>query len=474
MTKTLSGLKIRVLRKQRALTQAELARRAGISASYLNLIEANRRPVTAAVLERLAAGLNTGRETLDGQAEKRRVDDLNEIAVDPAIGAAALPPHGAEELVGRLPDWAGLLLRLYSVYRDRNEAVLALADRLNRDPFLADSVHRMLTSVTAIRAAAEILTDEERLDLPSRRRFLDIIASDSARLSDTAQALVDFFGSAHQRVRSATPMESVDAFIAETDNFFPDLEALAAGLGHGDGPPGGGAGFRDPSSRFALVKETVHGTAGDPIARIVQNHPALGSETARTLAAAALESYVAGAILMPYDAFLLAARESRYDIDALMRRFGVSYEQAAHRLATLRRPGAEGVRFAYMRSDPSGYVTKRLPLAALPLPRYGTACPLWAVYAAFQSPGVTVRHYGQLPSGESFLFFARAVDKSTPAIGRPRNLQSIMLVCQAAEADATVYGDGIDRNSATLAVGTVCRLCPRQDCSHRQEAPLIG
>lgn len=473
MTRTLSGLKIRALRKKRGLTQAELARRAGISASYLNLIEANRRPATAALIERLAEGLQTECATLDGQAEKRHVDDLNEVAADPAIGATAMPPDGAEELVGRLPDWADLLLRLYRIYRDRDEAVTALADRLNRDPFLADSVHRMLTNVTAIRSAAEILSDEERLDQPSRRRFLDIIASDSARLSDTAQALVDFFGSAHMRVRSATPMESVDAFIAETDNFFPDLETLAVSLDSVE-PDDRRPGHYDPSSRFTLVRNTVRDAARPQIERIVALHPALGSETAHALAIAALESYVAGAVLMPYDDFLQAARETRYDIDALMRRFGVSYEQAAHRLATLRRPGAEGVRFAYMRSDPSGYVTKRLPLAPLPLPRYGTACPLWAIYGAFQSPGVTVRHFGALPSGESFLFFARAVDKSTATIGMPRNLQSIMLVCQSSEADATIYADGIDRAAATLAVGTVCRLCSRRDCRHRQEAPLIA
>ena len=174
---------------------------------------------------------------------------------------------------------------------------------------------------------------------------------------------------------------------------------------------------------------------------------------------------------MPYEPFLEAAERSRYDVDALSRRFGVSYEQAAHRLATLRRPGAEGVRFAFMRSDASGFVTKRLPLAGLPLPRYGNACPLWPIYGAFQAPGVTARSFGEMPSGERFLFFARAIEKR-PAMRRlpaPPDVGDARL--RGRGRRRVVYGDGIERAAAMVPVGTLCRVCPRSDCGHRQEAP---
>ncbi|HKJ62856.1 MAG TPA: short-chain fatty acyl-CoA regulator family protein, partial [Hyphomicrobiales bacterium] len=180
------------------------------------------------------------------------------------------------------------------------------------------------------------------------------------------------------------------------------------------------------------------------------------------------------AILMPYEAFLQAAEQHRYDMDMLLRKFGVSYEQAAHRVATLRRAGAEGVRFAFMRSDPSGYVTKRLPLPRLPLPRYGTACPLWPVYGAFQTGGATLRSFGELPGGDQFLFFARAVEKTPSSANYPRHILSVMLACAASEADRVVYGDGIEQVRAKVPIGTVCRLCPRSKCAHRQEEPLIA
>ena len=48
------GAKLRALRRRERLTQVELAEKLGISPSYLNLIENNRRPLTAPVLIRLA------------------------------------------------------------------------------------------------------------------------------------------------------------------------------------------------------------------------------------------------------------------------------------------------------------------------------------------------------------------------------------------------------------------------------------
>ncbi|WEX10646.1 helix-turn-helix domain-containing protein [Chelativorans sp. AA-79] len=481
MARNLTGLKIRALRRKAGLTQSALAARVGISASYLNLIEANKRAAAGAVLVRLGNELGITPSELDGLAERRLIESLEEIAIDPGIGGEAPRPHAAEDLVARNPEWAEFILGLYRAFHDQSQAVQALADRLNRDPFVGESVHRMLTSATAISSAAEILGESDDLTAADRERFLAIIEADGTRLSQAARSLLDFFDSSSMRVRSATSMEHVDAFIFHSDNYFPELEAIAdrqGGAGGGERPPREMAEHpsdaAQESIRFEAARTLARNLASDEIDAIVGVHPALPTEEARDLARSALISYVAGAILMPYDRFLAAAEECRYDIDLLARRFWVSYEQAAHRVATLRRPGAAGVRFAYMRSDVSGYVTKRLPLANLPLPRYGTACPMWPIYGAFQAPGTTMRSFGALPSGDNFLFFARAVEKQPARVDRPRKLLSIMLACPAADASRVLYGDGIDASRATMPVGTVCRLCPREACGHRQEEPLIA
>lgn len=53
------GNAIRLCRAQRNLTQAELARRAKISESYLSLLEQGRRDPTFSTLTRIAKGLET-------------------------------------------------------------------------------------------------------------------------------------------------------------------------------------------------------------------------------------------------------------------------------------------------------------------------------------------------------------------------------------------------------------------------------
>ena len=47
-----------------------------------------------------------------------------------------------------------------------------------------------------------------------------------------------------------------------------------------------------------------------------------------------LLNYTAGALLMPYEAFVASARSLRHDMEALAARFGVSFEQACNRLST--------------------------------------------------------------------------------------------------------------------------------------------
>ena len=48
------GSKVRRLRQAHGLTQVDMAKRLGISPSYLNLIEHNQRPLTRSLLMKLA------------------------------------------------------------------------------------------------------------------------------------------------------------------------------------------------------------------------------------------------------------------------------------------------------------------------------------------------------------------------------------------------------------------------------------
>src|SRR5258706_7012549 len=76
------GAKIRSLRRGERLTQAELAGRLGISASYLNLIEHNQRPLTAPLLLKLANLFRIELSAFSADDESRLLADLHEVFAD--------------------------------------------------------------------------------------------------------------------------------------------------------------------------------------------------------------------------------------------------------------------------------------------------------------------------------------------------------------------------------------------------------
>jgi predicted transcriptional regulator len=202
----------------------------------------------------------------------------------------------------------------------------------------------------------------------------------------------------------------------------------------------------------------------------------LTSEAARTRGRRALANYGAGALLFPYHRFLEAAEDQRYDIERLGRQFDGSVEQIAHRLVTLRRPGAEGVPFAFLRADPAGNISKPFSIPGLRMPRFGGACPLWIIYNAFATPNRTVAQLATMPQGERYLFVAHCMQKQAAAFGSQATTYSIMLGCDASYGDRMVYGDGFvsGRDSLATPVGTNCRSCGRQNCRQRAHPSIIA
>lgn len=520
MPRSLTGARIRERRRASGMTQASLAATLGISASYLNLIELNKRNIGGALLKRIAIALGMSLDELDGAAGRRLLGDLHALAADARLADLQLDTEGIDDLAGRHPGWARALIVLQRAVLDRDRAVAALSDRLRHDPYLGEMVHSVRSRVAAIRSSSEILDSVDDLATAQRERFVSIISAESARLSDLTQGLATFFDPARTTMRSITPAEEVDDFFFDHDNYFPALEDAAARLRAeasitgecheaalseyllrtareagvrpsatapgltADAAAGDAAAsitlrvddaMPRASLRFRLARAAVEACEGGAAISAEIDAARMTSDATRALARRSLVSYMAAAVVMPYEPFLDAAQRLRYDVERLARCFGASYEQACHRLVTLRRPGAEGIALGLMRIDPAGFVTRRIPLPNLLLPRHGNACPLWAIYGALQSPGAIVRQLATFPTGDRYLFVARAIDKPRPAFALPRRLVSVMLACDALHADRTVYGDDLDLTPSAPAVpvGPNCRLCVRRDCAYREEEPII-
>lgn len=504
------GLRISTRRKALGTSQAALARQVGVSPSYLNLIEANKRQVAGSLLQRIAAALDMDIGELTGDTEHRLIHELIEAFADPLLAGSAMGLEQARELVATSPDMAQLIARLYRGYAAAMSNADAHADRLRADPLLSQLLHQVLSGITAVRSAAEILATVRDLSTEEQRRFLTSINRETLSLSAVARNLIGQFDQTSTASHFASARREVDDFIFAAQNHFPALEDAAALLrsrldavgpfgeatlaqvlleGHGvkvvlASPwPGQSFGY-DAAARtlwfrsaapqstrqFQMARLLAELTGSDMLEAEV-GAPTLSSEVARRGAKRYFGSYLAGAILFPYETFLADAKALRYDVEALSERYNASFEQVAHRMVTLRRDGTAGIPFGFLRADPAGRLTKRFPLPGLLLPNSGHACPLWAIYGAFRAPGQVVRQVARFSDASRFLFVAKAVSRRTTGFADQAPPHSVLLVTDILHADGTVYADGLnlDDHRADVPVGPGCRLCTRIDCASRQE-----
>ncbi len=516
------GIRISARRRAIGLGQAELARRAGISPSYLNLIENNKRDVGGALLLRIAAQLQLEIGELTGEAEHRLIADLEEAFADPVLASVQLGPAAARDLVAQQPAVASAIARLHRGYQDALASADDYANRLRSDPLFSQLLYRILSGITAMRSGAEILEEHADLDEVERRRFRATITREARQLSDEIRNLIGQFDREAEGRRALTPIRELDDLIFERDNYFPALEDAASALRaeiEQHGPFGEAALVLALAERFSVTVTRSAAREVDALGFPGQYHfhadsrvmwfqtsaiaatrqfqltrlygelaaagtiehematPLLSSETSRRLAFRALGSYLAGAVIFPYDRFLTDAERERYDIESLRQLYTASFEQIAHRLVTLRRPGAEGVPFGFLRSDPAGRLTKHFPLPGLLLPNSGHACPLWAIYGAFRTPDALVRQVVRFTDGSRYLFLAKAGTRRAASHREPTVPTAVMLACNVLHADRTVYALGLDLSdeAADVPVGPACRLCTRRDCPVRQEeAPAPG
>ena len=441
MTTPLIGRTVRRLRGEQGLTQQALAARLGVSASYLNLIEHEQRPVTASLLIKLAQTLQVDLAALSGNQERQLEAGLREVFADPVLDQH-VDAKDVAALAAGSPAAVRAILALYRSWRVARE-------------------------------------DSSGIALPTGRRLL--LPNEEAR---------DAF---HERANHFPDLElaaeTVGAGLPEppADRDAAVVERLRRvhGLHVHTGPLEGALRRYDPvahvlvlseqlpreSQSFHLAFQLVLLEARDALeAQLAAVAPS--STEAGALIRLGLLNYTAAAVLMPYERMRRAAMELRHDVEALAARFGVSFEQVCHRLSSLQRPGARGVPFFFLRVDPAGNVSKRFSAAGFPFARFGGSCPRWVVHGAFAQPGRIHVQVAALPDGATFLCFARCVVGRAARWGEPPPTHVIAMGCDILHAPSLVYADGIDIARATVGIGLSCRLCDRQGCRSRAFPPL--
>ncbi len=434
------GPRLKRVRRELRLTQADMAADLEISPSYVALMERNQRPVTAEMLIKLATTYRIDIADLaEGEVEKT-ASQLQVILRAPFFTDIDLPRIDIDDVAASYPGFAEALLRLHGAH-EQLQATFAEQRENSADEAL-DPV-----------AEARAFLAEQRNCFPA----LDDSASVLGEKLRGSTALAEHIEREHGlSVRFAAPEEMRDAL--RFHDFHRRRVLVNASLG-------------EAGRRFQLALQIAALKQREAIAAILQSS-GIASDNGRTLAAQALRSYWAAALIMPYAAFLQAARRLRFDVEALAAEFDVSFEQAAHRLTTLQKTDASGVPFFFIRLDAAGNVSKRLDGAGFPFARYGGACPLWNVHACFARPGELMLQRIELPEGGRFVSIARTVESRPHRYGQPRPVRAIALACAEENLDQLVYADTL-RALPPEPVGVTCRLCHRPRC-HARAAPPIG
>ncbi|WP_299838753.1 short-chain fatty acyl-CoA regulator family protein [uncultured Jannaschia sp.] len=412
---TPTGHRIRERRLALGLKQREIAATAGISPSYLNLIEHNRRAIGGALLSRLAAALRTDRAALAEEGDAELVDALQTLAGLRGTEARALDQAG--DLARRHPGWARLLLSEAEANAAQSRRIDALTDRLTHDPTLAEAVHELMSSVAAVRSMASILAQTPEIDPNWLARFHVNLDEDSRRLAERADMVRGLFDARPALAETdLLPAETVARFLDAHGHRFDRLEDAGA-----DAIPDLVAGIADPVAR-EMAAEVLAGDAAD---------------------AARLPQSVVMAAKTPADLFEAA----KGDVALVLRRMGT-------------RDPTRGL----LVCDAAGAVLRRKPVAGFPPSPVGAGCPLWPVYAALSAPGHLIDRTVEMPDGAAWQ--AQAIATLAPPVrfGQPSIVRATMLLTPVADASAS---------GRAIPVGPGCRVCPRVDCPARREPGVL-
>ncbi|RJY08332.1 helix-turn-helix domain-containing protein [Aurantiacibacter aquimixticola] len=435
------GPRLKKLRRDLSLTQANMASDLEISPSYIALMERNQRPVTADTLIKLATTYRIDVADLADEDADETAARLQGALKDPIFADIDIEPLDISDIATSYPGFAEALLRLHTAFGEEQLALTERRDGAQQGEATSDPI------------------GEARAFLAARRNSfpdLDDSASAAARELGSLDAMRDHLADAH-----GLDLRLTDDGLLNGALRWHDYHRRRVYIAERLDPAG---------RRFQAALQIAILEQNEAISTIIADGR-ISTEDGERLVRRALQSYWAAALLMPYRAFTKAAAELRYDVEAIATRFAVSFEQAAHRLTTLHRAGEEGVPFFFLRVDRAGNVSKRLDGAGFPFARHGGACPLWNVHRTFDRPGEVDAQLIELSEGERYVSIARTVTGGGGRFGAPSVTRSVAIACSAAHLEKLAYADALAKTAPT-PIGVACRLCHRPNCIARSAPPM--
>ncbi|MGQ3676038.1 helix-turn-helix domain-containing protein [Xanthobacter sp. TB0139] len=451
--KLIIGQRLKVLRTSLGLTQAQMAAELGISASYITLIESDQRPASAKLLVRLAEVYDLNITELAPSSNAQLATDFAAALKDPVLEAPNLTRAEMEAVLQASPRIAAAFVRLHDRYLEH-----LLRPQADFNP---------MTDRDKVEAFAETSRPVEAVRLWFYARNNHVAGLDLAA-EDLAEELALHRNEPHVALSERLASHGIHVRILpahvmgqELRRFDPHKKELRLSELLGQ-----------PSRRFQIAVLLARLEHEGLISELVQE-AALTDPAAVSLMRVSLANYFGAALLMPYGRFLAACESARYDVELLGHRFGTSFEQTAHRMSTLQRPGARGIPFFFVRVDKAGNISKRFSAGRFPFSRFGGTCPRWNIHSAFELPDQVQTQLIRMPEGASYFSIARTVTRAGGMHGTPAQRLAIGLGCDIAYAPRLIYAEGIDlERTRPVDVGLNCYLCELGDCASRAHAPI--
>ncbi|OZD72547.1 XRE family transcriptional regulator [Rhodococcus sp. 05-340-1] len=451
MSKTFVGVRLRQLRSERSMSQVSLAQKLGISASYLNQIEHDVRPLTVPVLLRISEVFGVDTSFFSSEDDTRLVAELREVALDQDMGIDA-DAHEIAQMVSSHPQLARAMVNMHRRYRNTTAQLLAATEERFSDGSGSGSISKP--------------HEEVRDYFYQRQNYLHELDTAAEALTSRIRFhRADVGGEIAKRLRTVHDVQIVNR-IDLGENVLHRFDPQTRVLEISPHLSGG-------QKVFKYAAELAYLECGDLLKKMADEGN-FTSESSKKLAVLGFANYFAAATVLPYHQFHDVAEDFRYDIERLSAFFSVSYETICHRLSTLQRPELRGVPFSFVRVDRAGNMSKRQSATGFHFSSSGGTCPLWNVYETFAYPGKIMTQIAEMPDGRSYLWIARTVERRAARYGQPGKTFAIGLGCELRHAGRLVYADGLDvqGSAAATPIGAGCRVCERSNCPQRAFPPL--
>ncbi len=405
--KILVGHKLRRFRQSVSMSQTAMADALDISPSYLNLLEHNQRPLTVSLLLRLGNAFDIDLKEFAEDDSAALTTELGEVFSDPVLANEPISRREIQDLVTAAPGAARSIANLFQAYRKvRAELEIAAGDgRVGTEA--NNPVERVRDVLQrANNYFAEMEEAAEDFNLALGKTAIGDGSVDVEHLAAYARSELGL------RVR-VMPVSVMGTQLRRYDQHRREILISES--------------LRRPQRLFHLLVQFALITQSKAIDSLITAHD-LTDATSQSLFRISLASYFAGAVMMPYEPFLNAARELRHDLELLGRRFGASFEQVCHRLTSLNAPSSRGIPFFFIRVD-----------------------------------------------GQKFFTIARTVPRQWSPPDELAPEFAVALGCEMHHARDIVYADRfVQTKGATPPdpIGIGCAVCERMECAQRAHLPI--